>query len=111
AVLQAPRNRVVVVAVDRRDGPLLDQRADLVRARRIADEIPAAVDRIDVQALDLAQAGPQCGEVAVDVGDDRNPLHALILSIDEHQLNRYSSMSMPRTGIPSVAGRFYLRSL
>src|SRR5437870_5300466 len=36
AILFIARDRVVVVAVDRRDPPLLDQRAHLVRTRRSA---------------------------------------------------------------------------
>ena len=43
AVVQVARDRVVVVAVDRRDPAVLDQPAHLVRVRPVADEVPAAV--------------------------------------------------------------------
>ena len=44
AVIELAADRVVVVAVDRRDPALLDQRAHLVRMRPVADQIAAAVD-------------------------------------------------------------------
>ena len=43
AVVELAADRVVVVAVDRRDLALLDQPAHLVRVRAVADEVPAAV--------------------------------------------------------------------
>ena len=72
AVLQVAADRVVVVAVDRRDLPLLDQPADLVRVRAVADEIAAAIDRVDPDRVDRLEARLERGQVAVDVGDDRD---------------------------------------
>ena len=51
AVLEVPSDGVVVVPVDRRDAALLDQPADLVGVRAVADEVAAAVDALDAQLL------------------------------------------------------------
>jgi hypothetical protein len=37
AIMEVPADRIVVVAVDRRDLPVFDQRADSVRMRPVAD--------------------------------------------------------------------------
>ena len=74
AVVVVARDRMVVVAVDRRDRPLLDQRADLVRVRAVADEVTAAVDGIDPQLVDVGERGLERREVPVDVGDHGHPL-------------------------------------
>ena len=52
AVVVVARDRVVVVAVDRRDPALLDQRADFVRMRAVTDQIAAAVHALDAELLD-----------------------------------------------------------
>jgi hypothetical protein len=75
AVVEVARDRVVVVSVDSRDGALLDQRADLVRVRAVADQIPAAVDGLNARPLDRLQYRLERRQVGVDVGDDRGPLH------------------------------------
>src|SRR2546430_13270857 len=49
------RDRVVVVAVDRRDGALLDERAHLVRVRAVADQIAAAVHPLDAELFDARE--------------------------------------------------------
>ena len=67
----SPGDRVVVVAVDRRD-PILDQRADLVRVRAVADQVAAAVHALDAELLDPRQRGLERREVGVDVGDHRD---------------------------------------
>jgi hypothetical protein len=76
AVLEVAAHRVVVVAVDRGDLALLDEPADLVRVRPIADEISAAVDRVHFGLIDRLQHRLQGRQVRVDIGDDRDPLHA-----------------------------------
>ena len=70
AVVQLAGDRVVVVAVDRRDPAVLNQRAHLVRMRAVADEIPAAVERVDADRIDRLEAGSERREVGVDVGYD-----------------------------------------
>ena len=72
AVVELAGDRVVVVAVDRGDTALLDQPADLVRVRAVADEIAAAVDRVDADRVDRLEARLERWQVAVDVGDDRD---------------------------------------
>ncbi len=72
AVLEVPRDRVVVVAVDRRDRPLLDQRAHLVGVRAVADQVPAAVDALDLELVDPPERGLERREVGVDIGDHRD---------------------------------------
>ena len=74
AVVEVARDRVVVVAVDGRDAALLDQRADLVGVRAVADQVAAAVDTRDAELLDALERRLQCGEVGVDVGDDSDAL-------------------------------------
>jgi hypothetical protein len=76
AVLEVAREGVVVVAVDRREAQLLDPRAHLVRVGAVADEVAAADQRIDVERLDGLKARLERGEVAVDVGDDRDAVEA-----------------------------------
>jgi hypothetical protein len=63
-------DRVVIVAVDLRDLALFDQRADLIGVRTVADEIPAATDRVDADRVDRLQARLQRRQVGVHVGDD-----------------------------------------
>ena len=77
AVVQVAGDGVVVVAVDRRDLALGDQRADLVGMRAVADEVAAAVDALDAQLVDARERGMQRGEVAVDVGDDGDGFHGV----------------------------------
>jgi hypothetical protein len=76
AVLEVARDRVVVVAVDRRDAALLDQRAHFVRMGAVADQIAAAVDPLDAELLDARERRLERRQVAVDVGDDGDALHA-----------------------------------
>jgi hypothetical protein len=75
AVLEIARDGVVVVAVDRGDAALLDQGADLVRVRAVADQIAAAVDGVDLRPLSRLECCLQGRQVGVNVGDDRDPLH------------------------------------
>ncbi len=79
AILELAGDRVVVVAVDRGDPVFGDQLADLVGTRAVPDQVAAAIDRIRVDRL---QARLKRGEVAVNVGDDRHPVHAAAQSID-----------------------------
>ena len=72
AVLEVARDRVVVVAVDGGDRALLDQRADLVRMRAVADQVAAAVDALDAELLDVVERRLERRQVAVDVGDHRD---------------------------------------
>jgi hypothetical protein len=72
AVVEVAADRVVVVAVDGRDGALLYERADLVGMRAVADQIPAAVDPLDAEVVDVRQRRLQRRQVAVDVGDHCN---------------------------------------
>ena len=74
AVVEVAGDRVVVVAVDRRDPAVLDQPAHLVRVRAVADQVAAAVDRVDADRVDRLEAGLERREVGVDVGDDRDAL-------------------------------------
>jgi hypothetical protein len=55
AVLEVARDRVVVVAVDGRDRALLDERADLVRVRAVADQVAPAVNALDAEFLDASE--------------------------------------------------------
>jgi hypothetical protein len=48
---------VIVVAVDGGEVAFLDQRADLVGMRAVADEVAAAVDPLDAELVDAAQRG------------------------------------------------------
>jgi hypothetical protein len=75
AVLEIAGDGVVVIAVDGGDCALLDQGADLVRVRAVADEVAAAVDGIDVRTLSRLEYRLEGRQVGVDVGDDRDPLH------------------------------------
>jgi hypothetical protein len=52
AVLEIAGDGVVVVAVDRGDPALLDQTADLVRVRAVADQVAAAVDDVHTRPVD-----------------------------------------------------------
>jgi len=87
AIVEVSSDRVVVVAVDRRDHALGDQRADLVRVRSVADEIAAAVDPLDPELVDPCERGLQGGKVGVDVGDDgdgaRDHRHSMRRYIDK----------------------------
>ena len=70
AVVEVAGDRVVVVAIDRRDLALGDQRAHLVGVRAIADEVAAAVDALDAELVDAPERRLQRGEIGVNVGDD-----------------------------------------
>jgi hypothetical protein len=70
AVVEVARDRVVVVSVDRRDRALLDERADLVGVRAVADEIAPAEDALDAERVDARKRRLQRREVGVEVGDD-----------------------------------------
>jgi hypothetical protein len=73
AVFLVAGDRVVVVAVDRRDAPVGDQRAHLVGVvRAVADQTAAAVDAVDAELLDAFERGLQRGQIAVDVGNHRH---------------------------------------
>ena len=80
AVLEVAADRVVVVAVDRRDAAFLDQGADLVRMRAVADQVAAAVDGVDGKAVDLGERRLERGQVGVDVGDHGDAVHTRSLS-------------------------------
>jgi hypothetical protein len=43
--------------------------------RAVADQIAAAVDRVDAELVDARQRRLQCRQVGVDVGDHRDALH------------------------------------
>jgi hypothetical protein len=73
AVVELAGDREVVVAVDRRDLTLRDERADLVGVRAVPDEVTAADDPADPEPLDALERRLEGGEVGVDVGDDRDP--------------------------------------
>ena len=76
AVLEVPADGVVVVAVDRGDRASLDQRADLVRMRAVADQIAAAVDVVDAELGSIrSERRLERRQVGVDICDDRDPLH------------------------------------
>ena len=64
AVVEVARDRVVVVAVDRRDLALGDQRADLVGVRAVADQVAAAVDRSMPSSSMRASAASSAGRLA-----------------------------------------------
>jgi hypothetical protein len=74
AVLEVAGDRVVVVAVDRRDAARLHQRADVVRVQSVADEVAAAVDRLDPKLGDPGERGLERRQVGVNVGDDGDAL-------------------------------------
>ena len=78
-VIKLAGDRVVVVAVDRRDAALLDQPAHLVRVGAVANEIAAAVDGVDPDHVDRVKARVERGQVAVDVGDDRYAIQVVLL--------------------------------
>jgi hypothetical protein len=80
AVFEVARNRVVVVAVDRRDRPLLDQVADLVRVRAVADEISAAPHAVDTELAYGLERRLEGGQIRVNIGDDRHSLHSVAQS-------------------------------
>ena len=71
AVFEVASDCVVVVAVDRGDTPLGDQRADLVGVWSVADQVAAAVDAFDTERVDPRERGLKRGKVAVYVRDDR----------------------------------------
>jgi hypothetical protein len=75
AVLEVAGDRVVVVAVDRRDPAVLDLLADRIGMGPVADQVAAAVDRVDIDPLDRIQHSLQSRHVGVDVGDDCDPFH------------------------------------
>ena len=75
AVLFFACDRVVVVAIDRGDLLLLDQRAHLVGMRAVADQIAAAVDALDAELIDPGKPRLQGEEIGVDVGDDGYSFH------------------------------------
>jgi hypothetical protein len=56
AIVEVPRDGVVVVAVDRGDPALGDQRAHLVGMRAVADEVAAAVDAADAELVDPGES-------------------------------------------------------
>jgi hypothetical protein len=101
AVVEIARDRVVVVAVDRRDRALLDQRADLARVRPVADEVAAAVHALDPELVDTRERSLERRQVGVDVGDDRDPVgHAYRVdrSIDECKSIRVDAIMVPAAG-------------
>jgi hypothetical protein len=57
AVVEVAADRVVVVAVDRRNVPGRDHGADLVWMRSVSDEVTAAVDRPDAKLGDSLECG------------------------------------------------------
>ena len=75
AVIEVARDRVVVVAVDRRNPTLLDQPTNLVRMRTVTDQVTAAVDRVDANRIDRLEAGLQRRQVAVDIRYHRYAIH------------------------------------
>ena len=77
AVVEVAGDRVVVVAVDRRDRAGLDHAAHLVRVRAIADEVSAAEQPVDADRVDRREAGLERRQVAVDVGYHRDALQLL----------------------------------
>ena len=81
AVVQVAGDRVVVVAVDRRDLALLDQRADLVGMRAVPDEVTTAVDLVDTDRVDRGEARLERRQVAVDVGDHGDPVQVGLLVV------------------------------
>ena len=70
AVLEVPGDRVVVVAVDRRDLALGDQGDDLVWVRPVPDQISSADDAVDAELVNAGEGCFERREVAMDVGDD-----------------------------------------
>jgi hypothetical protein len=75
AVLEIAGDRVVVVAVDRRNLPLLDQHAHFVGVRAVADQVAAAVELLDADRVDRVEARLERGQVGVNVRDDCDPVH------------------------------------
>ena len=73
-VVEPAADRVVVVAVDRRNLTLLDQRAHLIGVRAVPHQIAAAVQAIDPDRVDRLKARLERRQVAVDVGDDRDAI-------------------------------------
>jgi hypothetical protein len=71
-VLEVAGDGVVVVAVDGRDAPVLDQRAHVVRMRAVPDQVAAAVDGVDADVLDGREGRLQSRLVRVDVRDHRD---------------------------------------
>jgi len=87
-VIEVAGDGVVMVAVDRGDAAPLDQSADLVRVRPVADQIAAAVDGVDASPVDRLEHRLKGRQVGVDVGYDRRPPHRPhSLSIDKLRFN------------------------
>ena len=98
AVVELAGDRVVVVAIDRRDPALLDHAAHLVRMRPVPDEIAAAVHGVDPDRIDRLEARLECGEVGVDVGDDG---YAIQFGPDEGRCSWTSSTAGTSVSISS----------
>jgi hypothetical protein len=64
AVVEVAGDGVVVVAVDRGDAAPLDQGANLVRVRPVADQIAAAVDGVNTSPLDRQSTASRAGRLA-----------------------------------------------
>src|SRR5215216_2374440 len=64
---------------DSRGAALLDQGADLVGMRPVADQVSPAVDVVDPELLDPRKRSLERRQVAVDVGDDGGGLHQLLV--------------------------------
>ena len=62
----------VVIAAEAEVGPLGDERAALVRARSVADEIAETPELVRRLRVDRREDGLQRVQVRVDVGDDRD---------------------------------------
>jgi hypothetical protein len=58
--------------------------------RAVADQIAAAIDRVDAELVDAGERRLQRRQVGVDVGDHREAsCHDLIVRIDRRAFNRY----------------------
>jgi hypothetical protein len=82
AVVEVARDGAVVVAVDRRDLPFGDQRDDFVGVRPVADEVASAEHALDAELVDAGEGGFERREVAMDVGDDSDPIEAVLPLVD-----------------------------
>jgi hypothetical protein len=104
AVVFIARDRVVVVAVDRRDLALLYEGANVVWIGPVADQVPAAIDPLDAECLYALERSLQGGEICVDVRDNRYvAVHIRTLSIDRRRFNRYTYIDVRRSGAGSQA--------